>query len=281
MSQFGVNLLSAPCLPQSCKLPAEVVSAFGWPFVALGRVGFRQSRAQVTRGKVTLTCFRAPSGPKEQDRGLAPARALLRVEDEDFWSEAEGDVSCSVPGSIMEQINGPLQMEHALLFTFLEVSSDCNFKDQLRSLQSQQIMLCQGNDDDELQTDGNRSGHFQNGLAQTNEEVIRIIAAQLAEIGDQFDREIQEGVVNSLARHFLNENLSNEEITQHMSRAVRELTRAIPSDMEQEKAMLVLTMVLTKKIVNTVPALLRRVFNTTLNYMNQQFHNYIAEMLGE
>ncbi|XP_053798298.1 BH3-interacting domain death agonist isoform X2 [Vidua chalybeata] len=181
----------------------------------------------------------------------------------------------------MEQINGPLQMEHALLFTFLEVSSDCNFKDQLRSLQSQQIMLCQGNDDDELQTDGNRSGHFQNGLAQTNEEVIRIIAAQLAEIGDQFDREIQEGVVNSLARHFLNENLSNEEITQHMSRAVRELTRAIPSDMEQEKAMLVLTMVLTKKIVNTVPALLRRVFNTTLNYMNQQFHNYIAEMLGE
>ncbi|NXQ00311.1 BID protein, partial [Vidua macroura] len=134
--------------------------------------------------------------------------------------------------------------------------------------------------DDELQTDGNRSGHFQNGLAPTNEEVIRIIAAQLAEIGDQFDREIQEGVVNSLARHFLNENLSNEEITQHMSRAVRELTRAIPSDMEQEKAMLVLTMVLTKKIVNTVPALLRRVFNTTLNYMNQQFHNYIAEMVS-
>lgn len=54
-------------------------------------------------------------------------------------------------------------MEHALLFTFLEASSDCKFRDQLHSLQSQQIMLCQANDDDELQTDGNRSGHFQNG----------------------------------------------------------------------------------------------------------------------
>ncbi|XP_068047946.1 BH3-interacting domain death agonist [Anomalospiza imberbis] len=66
-----------------------------------------------------------------------------------------------------------------------------------------------------------------------------------------------------------------------MSSAVRELTRAIPSDMEQEKAMLVLAMLLTKKIVNTVPSLLCRVVNTTLNYMNQQFHNYIVEMLGE
>lgn len=64
---------------------------------------------------------------------------------------------------LMFQINGPLQMEHALLFTFLEASSDCKFKDQLHSLQSQQIMVLQGNDDDELQTDGNRSGHFRNG----------------------------------------------------------------------------------------------------------------------
>ncbi|NWW28336.1 BID protein, partial [Falcunculus frontatus] len=137
--------------------------------------------------------------------------------------------------------------------------------------------------DDELQTDGNRSGHFRNGelgLAPTNEDVIRIIAAQLAEIGDQFDKEIQGRVVNDLVRHFLNENLSKEEITLHMSRVVRELMRSIPSDMEQERAMLVLAMVLTKKIVNTVPSLLHRVFNTTLNYMNQQLHNYIVEMVS-
>ncbi|NWY28059.1 BID protein, partial [Pheucticus melanocephalus] len=137
--------------------------------------------------------------------------------------------------------------------------------------------------DDELQTDGNRSGHFRNGdieLPPTNEEVIRIIAAQLAEIGDQLDKEIQERVVNGLVQHFLNENLSNEEITRHMSRVVRELIQAIPSDMEQEKAMLVLAMVLTKKIVNTVPFLLRRVFDTTVNYMNRQFHNYIVDMVS-
>ncbi|NXQ31550.1 BID protein, partial [Alaudala cheleensis] len=138
--------------------------------------------------------------------------------------------------------------------------------------------------DDELQTDGNRSGHFQNGeleLAPTNEEVIRIIAAQLAQIGDQFDKELLQGrVVNDLVQHFLNENLSTEEITLHLSRVVRELARAIPSDMEQERAMLVLAMLLTKKIVNTVPSLLHRAFNATRNYMNQQFHNYIVEMVS-
>lgn len=174
-------------------------------------------------------------------------------------------------------------MEQALLLTFLEASSDCKFRDQLPSLESQQFM-CQASDDDELQTDGNRSGHFRNGereLAPTNEEVIRIIAAQLAEIGDQLNKDIQGRTVNELVQHFMNENLSTQEITLHMSRAVRELMRSLPSDMEQEKAMLVLAMVLTKKIVNTMPSLLHRVFNTTVNYMNQQLHNYIVEMLGE
>lgn len=179
-------------------------------------------------------------------------------------------------------------MEHALLFTFLEVSPDCNFREQLQSyrdtLQRQQMMLCQGSDDDELQTDGNRSGHLQNGeleLTPTNEEVIRIIAAQLAEIGDQFNKEIQGRVVEDLVQQFLNEKLSKEEITRHMSRVLNELVRSIPSDMAQEKAMLVLAMLLTKKIVNTVPSLLRHVCTVTANYMNQHFHNDIVEMLGE
>ncbi|NXS24859.1 BID protein, partial [Mystacornis crossleyi] len=117
-------------------------------------------------------------------------------------------------------------------------------------------------------------------LAPTNEDVIRIIAAQLAEIGDQFDKEIQGRVVNDLVQHFRNENLSREEIILQMSRVVTELTRSIPSDMEQERAMLVLAMVLTKKIMNTVPSLLRPVFDTAVNYMNQQFHNYIVEMVS-
>ncbi|NWR07460.1 BID protein, partial [Paradoxornis webbianus] len=137
--------------------------------------------------------------------------------------------------------------------------------------------------DDELQTDGNRSGHLQNGeleLTPTNEEVIRLIAAQLAEIGDQFDKEIQARVVNDLVQRFRNESLSNEEIMRHMSRVVGELIRSIPSDMEQERAMLVLAMVLAKKIMNTVPSLVQRVFTATRNYMNQQFHDYIADMVS-
>ncbi|KFW11265.1 BH3-interacting domain death agonist, partial [Eurypyga helias] len=176
---------------------------------------------------------------------------------------------------------GSVQMESALLYTFLEASSDCKFRQQLRSLQSQGIgPLVAGRycyDDWELQTDGNRSGHMQNGdLAfgpEVNEEVVRIIAAQLAEIGDQFDKEIKARVVNDLVQHFLNENLSREEIT------LEGLVQAMPSDMEREKAMLVLAMVLTKKIANTVPSLLQRVFSTTVNYINQQLHNYVVRMV--
>lgn len=57
-------------------------------------------------------------------------------------------------------------MECALLYTFLEVSSDCKFREQLQSLQNQgkTHFPCYCYDDEvELQTDGNRSGHLQNG----------------------------------------------------------------------------------------------------------------------
>ncbi|KFQ21717.1 BH3-interacting domain death agonist, partial [Mesitornis unicolor] len=183
--------------------------------------------------------------------------------------------------------NGSVQIECALLYTFLEVSPDCKFKEQLHSLQSQgTVSFLKGychEDELELQTDGNRSGHLQNGELvfdpEVNEEVVRIIAAQLAEIGDQFDKEIKARVVNDLVQQFLNENLSGEEITRRMSEAVEGLAQAIPSDMEQEKAMLVLAMVLTRKIANTMPSLLHRVFSTTVNYISQQLHNYVVRMV--
>ncbi|KFV11064.1 BH3-interacting domain death agonist, partial [Tauraco erythrolophus] len=183
--------------------------------------------------------------------------------------------------------NGSVQMECTLLYNFLDVSSDCRFKEQLHSLQNEgPVSFLKGScydDEVELQTDGNRSGHLQNGDVvfdpEVNEEVVRIIAAQLAEIGDQFDKEIKARVVNDLVQHFLNENLSGEEITRRMAEAVEGLARAIPSDMEREKAMLVLAMVLTKKIVNTMPSLLRRVFSTTVNYISQQLHNCIVRMV--
>nr|XP_021140380.1 BH3-interacting domain death agonist isoform X2 [Columba livia] len=220
---------------------------------------------------------------------FSSASTPFRAEGREFWCEAEGDKSCCVSESIMEQVNGSVQMESVLLYSFLEVSPDCMFREQLHSLQSQEIVpVLQGkywyDDEMELQTDGNRSGHLlQNGEPvfepQVDEEVVRLIAVQLAEIGDQFDKEIKTRLVNDLVQQFLNENLPGEAITRRMSEAVEGLVRAMPPDMEQEKATLVLAMVLTKKIVNTVPSLLPRVFRTTVNYINQHLHNYIVRML--
>lgn len=45
---------------------------------------------------------------------------------------------------------------------------------------------------------------------QVDEEVVRLIAVQLAEIGDQFDKEIKTRLVNDLVQQFLNENLPGE-----------------------------------------------------------------------
>lgn len=73
---------------------------------------------------------------------------------------------------------------------------------------------------------------------------------------------------------------SMQEITRCLSQAVEGLARAIPSDLEQEKAMLVLAMLLTKKVANQMPSLLQRVFSTTVNYISQHFHNYIVRMVS-
>lgn len=45
---------------------------------------------------------------------------------------------------------------------------------------------------------------------EVNEAIVRTIAAQLAEIGDQLDKQIKAKVVNDLVQHFLNENLPRE-----------------------------------------------------------------------
>lgn len=45
---------------------------------------------------------------------------------------------------------------------------------------------------------------------QVDEEVVRLIAAQLAEIVDQIDKEIKTRLVNDLVQQFLNENLPGE-----------------------------------------------------------------------
>ncbi|XP_054243086.1 BH3-interacting domain death agonist [Indicator indicator] len=239
------------------------------------------------QGAVDLSSLMVPEEQSIFPR--SPANKSQVTGCKNFWSE-EGHKSCSVSEAIMEQINGSVQVERVLLYTFLEASSDCKFREQLQCLQSQGMVSflrgsCYDDDEVELQTDGNRSGHMQNGEPvfehEVDEEVIRRIATQLAAIGDRFDQDIKARVVNDLVQHFLNENLSGEEITQHMSQAVEGLVQAMPSDMDREKAMLVLAMLLTKKIANTMPSLLQRAFSTTLNYINQQLRNCIARLLRD
>ncbi|NXF91973.1 BID protein, partial [Eubucco bourcierii] len=114
---------------------------------------------------------------------------------------------------------------------------------------------------------------------EVNNEAIRIIAARLVALGDRFDQEIKARVVNDLVQHFQNPNLPREDL-QRVSEAVFVLLQAMPPDMEQEEAMLVLVTVLTKKIVNTVPSLLQRVFSAAVLYINQQLHNYVARLVS-
>ncbi|XP_044847692.1 BH3-interacting domain death agonist isoform X2 [Mauremys mutica] len=184
---------------------------------------------------------------------------------------------------------GDVQVERILVYSFLKNCHNCDFSKELDSLRSQVMVsspkdfLCAEFDDGELQTDGNRSGRFQNGEpgSVVDEDVFRLIGAQLAEIGDQVAREIDQRVVNDLMRQFVNENLSREEIMRRLSNTVEGLMRTVPLEMEQEKAMLVLSMVLARTVANKMPSLLHRVFNTTVNYINQNLHNYVVNLRVE
>ncbi|XP_006019496.1 BH3-interacting domain death agonist [Alligator sinensis] len=184
--------------------------------------------------------------------------------------------------------DGFSQLESLLLYSFLDNSQDCAFKEKLQTLSCRHTPQCvphrtafhSFSDDGELQTDGNRSGHFQNGEPGSETgEIYQIIGAQLAEIGDQLAAEMQAGPVDDLVQQFLNANLSSEEITRCLSQMVEQVLKSIPLDMDQEKAKLVLAMVLAKKVVNNVPSLLHRVFSTTVNYMNQYLHDYIHNIV--
>ncbi|XP_019344968.1 BH3-interacting domain death agonist isoform X2 [Alligator mississippiensis] len=184
--------------------------------------------------------------------------------------------------------DGFSQLESLLLYSFLDNSQDCAFKEKLQTLSCRHTPQCvphrrdfhSFSDDGELQTDGNRSGHFQNGEPGSETgEIYRIIGAQLAEIGDQLAAEMQAGPVDDLVQQFLNANLSSEEITRCLSQMVEQVLKSIPLDMDQEKAKLVLAMVLAKKVVNNVPSLLHRVFSTTVNYMNRYLHDYIHNII--
>ncbi|KAG6939630.1 BH3 interacting domain death agonist [Chelydra serpentina] len=183
-------------------------------------------------------------------------------------------------------LRGDVQVERILVYSFLQNCHNCDFSEELDSLRSQVMVSPPKNvpsdacDDGELQTDGNRSGRFQidEPGSVVDEDVFQRIGAQLAMIGDQVAREIHPRVVNDLVQQFVNENLSKEEIMRHLSNTVEGLVRTVPLEIEREKAMLVLAMVLARTVANKMPSLLYRVFNTTVNYINNNLHNYVVNL---
>ncbi|XP_066864494.1 BH3-interacting domain death agonist isoform X2 [Kogia breviceps] len=138
--------------------------------------------------------------------------------------------------------------------------------------------------DDELQTDGNWCSHFRvEGAAetdsQTQEEVVRDIARQLAQVGDRMECSIRPGLVAGLAAQFRNTSLSEEERRRCLAVALEQLVQLCPADMDREKALLLLTMLVAKKVADHSPALLQDVFHTTVTFINQNLLAYVRDLV--
>ncbi|XP_006891445.1 PREDICTED: uncharacterized protein LOC102853343 [Elephantulus edwardii] len=171
-----------------------------------------------------------------------------------------------------------------LVFSFLKNCSNCNFLSELETLGRGlhvPAALCEEYDD-ELQTDGNRSSRHamerNERDSQSHEEVIQHIAFRLAQIGDEMERGVHQSLVQSLARRFMDMNLSEEGRMEHLRMAVDHLMQNCPKDMELEKAKLMLTMLLAKKVADHMPSLLHDVFRTTVNFINQNLLGYVRNL---
>ncbi|XP_070646468.1 BH3-interacting domain death agonist isoform X1 [Bos indicus] len=138
--------------------------------------------------------------------------------------------------------------------------------------------------DDELQTDGNRCSHFPLAAeaetdSERQEEAVREVARQLAQIGDRLEGSIRPGMVAGLASRFSVRSLSEEDRRQCLAAALEQLMQTCPPDVDHEKTQLLLTMLLAKKIADHSPALLRDVFHTTVTFINQNLLAYVRNLV--
>ncbi|XP_037370529.1 BH3-interacting domain death agonist [Talpa occidentalis] len=190
------------------------------------------------------------------------------------------------------------RITNLLLFGFLQNCSNASFHHELLTLccELPQLPKVQPQGlryqsdfgelkapDDELQTDGNFSSHFEGEEQQdseSQEEIIRDIARNLARIGDSLDSRIQPALVNNLAAQFRNPNLSEDERKKYLATVLDQLMQTFPKDTEKEKMMLMLTMLLAKKVADHTPSLLRDVFRTTVNFIiNQNLLTYVRNLI--
>uniref|UniRef100_A0A2K5S4T3 BH3-interacting domain death agonist n=2 Tax=Cebus imitator TaxID=2715852 RepID=A0A2K5S4T3_CEBIM len=172
------------------------------------------------------------------------------------------------------------RITNLLVFGFLQSCSNHSFHAELEALGRE---LPQWEEpDEELQTDGNRSSHAHVGRieadSESQEDVIRNIARQLAQVGDSLDRSIPPGLVNRLALQLRNAGRSEEDRRRDLASALEQLLQAHPTDMDKEKTMLVLALLLAKEVANHTPSLLRDVFRTTVNFINQNLRAYVRSL---
>ncbi|XP_044079953.1 BH3-interacting domain death agonist-like, partial [Neovison vison] len=170
-----------------------------------------------------------------------------------------------------------------VVFVFLQSYSDSNFHQELKVLGRELPMPAhlQEEQDYGLQTEGNRCSHFlvsEERVSQGQEEIIQDIARKLAKTGDNMDRSIHPGLVNNLATEFVNRRLSEEDRRQCLTAALERVMQTYPTDMEDEKTILILAMFLAKKVADHTPSLLREVFHTTVNFINQNLFTYVRNL---
>ncbi|XP_027713088.1 BH3-interacting domain death agonist [Vombatus ursinus] len=175
-----------------------------------------------------------------------------------------------------------------LLYNFLQCSSNDVFQTELKELGSELTRkVSQGGrleDDYELQTDGNRC-FFEMPRAEeldseSQEEIIRNIAIKLAQIGDEMENSIQPNVVNDVIHWLKSGNLPTEEKRRQLAATVDKVMQmqTISQDLGQEKAKLLLTMLLAKKVMTHAPSLFRSIFYITVDYINQNLLTYTRNL---
>ncbi|XP_020143006.2 BH3-interacting domain death agonist isoform X1 [Microcebus murinus] len=171
-----------------------------------------------------------------------------------------------------------------LVFGFLQSCSSNSFQTELEALgRALPVRDCLWEDfEDELQTDGSRASRFHaqriEADSESEEDLIQNLARQLAQIGDSMEHSIPPGLVHRLAEQLVNPDLVEEDRRGHVATALEQLMQTCPADLEQEKATLVLTMLLAKKVADHTPSLLRDVFRTTVNFINQNLLTYVRNL---
>ncbi|CAO2606419.1 BH3-interacting domain death agonist [Lemmus lemmus] len=181
-----------------------------------------------------------------------------------------------------------LEAEHItnlLVFGFLQ-NSKYHFHEELEALSQElpgQVYL-DADFEDELQTDGSRASHsFSHERIQPDSEsqeaAIQNIARRLAQVGDEMNHRIQPTLVRQLAAQFMNAGLSEEDKRNCLAKALDEMKTAFPRDMENEKAMLIMTLLLARNVANHAPSLLHDVFRTTVTFINQNLFTCVRNLL--